>query len=93
MTIELYLFYLAAMSVLTFLLMALDKRRAVKRRWRIPEVVLLGLALLGGSFGGFLAMHLCHHKTRHARFAMGIPAMMVAHVCIAVYLLDNPFYL
>lgn len=87
--LKIYLAYMVIMTLLTFILMGVDKSRAINHKWRIPEVVLLGMSLLGGCVGGFFAMHIFHHKTRYARFAMGIPVMIVIHCCIAVYMLDR----
>ena len=84
-----YIVYMIFMNVFTFILYRIDKKRAVARRWRIPEVVLLGMSLLGGCVGAFLAMRVFHHKTRHARFAMGVPIMILLHGCIAVYLFER----
>lgn len=84
-----YIVYMIFMNVFTFILYRIDKKRAVARRWRIPEVVLLGMSLLGGCVGAFLAMRVFHHKTRYARFAMGVPIMILLHGCIAVYLFEQ----
>ena len=84
-----YIVYMLFMNVFTFILYRIDKKRAVARQWRIPEVVLLGMSLLGGCVGAFLAMRVFHHKTRHARFAMGVPIMILLHGCIAVYLFER----
>lgn len=84
-----YVVYMMFMNVLTFILYRTDKKRAVARQWRIPESVLLGLALLGGCVGAFIAMRVFRHKTRYARFAMGVPVMILIHGCIAVYLFER----
>lgn len=77
-----YVVYMIIMNLLAFVLMGLDKYRAMNGQWRIPEVTLLGLNFFGGCAGGFLAMHLFRHKTRHARFFVGIPVMLVMHVVV-----------
>ncbi len=68
--------YYAAVSVLLFILMGIDKRRAVRDMWRIKEATLLIMGLIGGGIGGFIGMKLFHHKTRkwyfYAVFAVGI---------------------
>lgn len=82
-----YLFiYLCIINALSFLLMLIDKQKAKKNRWRIPEQTLLGVCAIGGSAGGLLAMILLRHKTLHKRFSIGIPAMVVIHLA-ALYLL------
>lgn len=65
--------------------MLTDKLQAKKGGGRIPERVLLGVALLGGSFGCFLGMILFRHKTRKPRFAMGFPAILLLHLLIVSY--------
>ena len=57
-----------AISVVTFILYAVDKRRAIQKRWRIPEATLIGFSMLGGAMGGYLAMHAVRHKTKHWYF-------------------------
>ena len=82
-----YLFiYLCIINALSFLLMLIDKQKAKKNRWRIPEQTLLGECANGGSAGGLLALILLRHKTLHKRFSFGIPAMLVIHLA-ALYLL------
>lgn len=76
--------YLLIMNALGFLLMRLDKKKARQRAHRIPERVLLGVAIIGGSIGSFIAMHLYHHKTRHRSFKYGIPAIMFVQMNIAL---------
>ena len=74
--------YLIIVNALSFLLMLVDKRKAKTNRWRIPERTLLGLCAMGGSVGGLLGMYMLRHKTRHVRFAVGIPLMFVAHLAL-----------
>lgn len=62
--------YLLVMTLLTFLVYGVDKRRAIKKRYRIPESSLIWLTILGGGLGAFLAGHLFHHKTRKWYFQL-----------------------
>ena len=55
-------------SIITYVLYAVDKRRAKNKQWRIPEKVLIGFSLLGGGIGGYFAMRTQHHKTKHWYF-------------------------
>lgn len=80
------LVWLAGVNVVTFILYGVDKSRAKKGRWRIPEKTLLLLPLLGGSVGGILGMAAFHHKTRHWYFRIGLPAMFLLQAALAVYL-------
>ena len=80
------LVWLAGVNVVTFALYGIDKYRAKKGRWRIPERTLLLLPLLGGSVGGILGMAAFHHKTRHWYFRVGLPVMFLLQAALAVYL-------
>ena len=86
-TRHLILVYLAAITVVTFIVYGIDKWKAQHKRWRIPESVLLGLAALGGSVGAWLGMQVWRHKTQHKKFKYGVPAIFVAQVALAVWLL------
>ena len=77
--------YLLAVNAVTFLLYGIDKRKAQKGKWRIPERTLLILPLFGGSVGGILGMQMFRHKTKHWYFRFGLPAMLVLHLALAVY--------
>lgn len=79
------LLYLLIVNACAFTLMLEDKHNAREKLWRIPEATLIAVAVLGGSIGAFLGMHLFRHKTRHPKFALGIPAIFAAQL-IAVFL-------
>lgn len=78
------LVYLVIINALTCLLMLVDKIKAIKQWWRIPEKVLLGCCAIGGSLGGMIGMKLFRHKTLHAKFAIGIPVMLALQVVLLV---------
>lgn len=81
------LIYLLIMNALGFLLMLADKRRARKNRWRVPERTLMTVAALGGSVGSLLGMYTFRHKTRHKKFTLGIPALLVAQIALGIFFL------
>ena len=66
--------------------MLMDKHKARKNKWRIPEATLLLIALLGGSIGSLLGMYTFRHKTRHWYFVWGIPLILAAQVALGVWL-------
>lgn len=74
------------MNILAFCLMGIDKHRARTRQWRIPERVLFGAALLGGSAGAWAGMYLFHHKTRHWYFVVGMPPILAVQAAAVIYL-------
>jgi uncharacterized membrane protein YsdA (DUF1294 family) len=63
-----YLLYLAVTSLITFFTYAADKKKAKKGKWRVSEKALLGMSFIGGATGGYLAMRIKHHKTKHWYF-------------------------
>lgn len=79
------LVYLIGINLMGFCLMAADKRRAQKHRWRIPEHTLFAAAILGGSLGAILGMYLCHHKTRHWYFVVGMPLILILQVLVTLW--------
>ena len=78
--------YLVIINLIAFLLMAMDKSRARKHQWRIPEKTLFLSAILGGSIGAIAGMYTFHHKTRHWYFVIGMPAILVAQIAAWVLL-------
>ena len=79
--------YLIFMNLLAFLLMGLDKSKARRNQWRIPEKTLFLSAILGGSIGAILGMQGFRHKTKHASFRIGMPCILIAQLGLAVYIL------
>lgn len=84
---KLLLIYLFLINAVSFLLMLIDKWKARKNRWRIPEATLMGAAILGGSLGALGGMYLVRHKTKHPKFTLGIPVIFAVQVVILVLLL------
>ena len=83
---KLILIYLLIVNALGFLLMLVDKRKAQKNLWRIPESTLFLMAAMGGSIGSIAGMYKFRHKTRHWYFVIGMPAILIAQIA-AVFLL------
>ena len=80
------LWYLAAVNVVTFTVYGIDKRKARRGAWRIPEKTLFLLPLLGGSVGALLGMKVFRHKTKHWYFVWGIPIILLAQLALTVWL-------
>ncbi len=83
-TIQNVIIYLIAINLITFLVMWLDKRKAKKGRWRIPENTLLLFVLLGGGIGGIVGMYVFHHKTQKAKFVIGFPVILICEILIVI---------
>lgn len=84
-------FYLLIMNVIGLAVMGIDKSKAKRHVWRIPEAVLFLISLLGGSIGTWAGMYLFRHKTKHWYFVLGMPVIFIYHVVIAVYVFQMLF--
>ena len=83
---KMFLLYLLIVNALGFLLMLVDKRKAQKNLWRISESTLLLMAAIGGSIGSLAGMYKFRHKTKHLKFTLGVPAILITQIAL-VYLL------
>ncbi len=79
--------YLAAINLIGFTSMGLDKRKAKRDKWRIPEARLFLYAILGGSAGSIAGMWVFRHKTRHWYFKLGMPLILILQVALAIWLI------
>ena len=80
--------YFAILNILGLALMGIDKWKARKGAFRIPEATLFIIALIGGSVGSIVGMYLFRHKTRHWYFVFGMPAILLLQLA-AVYVLTH----
>ncbi|MBD5490604.1 MAG: DUF1294 domain-containing protein [Lachnospiraceae bacterium] len=90
---DIIILYVAAVNVISFLMMGIDKRKAVKRAFRIPESTLFVLAIIGGSIGSIIGMHLFRHKTRHWYFLYGMPVILALQIILILAVLFSPIEL
>jgi uncharacterized membrane protein YsdA (DUF1294 family) len=88
--ISLLILYFIIINLVSFVVMGLDKHKAQKRQWRIPESTLFVLALIGGSVGSILGMRIFHHKTRHWYFVYGMPAILIVQIILVLALVFSP---
>lgn len=75
-------YYLVIVNILAFIMYGLDKQKAVRKQWRIPEAQLLGIAVIGGSIGAILGMQFFHHKTRKWKFKIGVPVFLALQLIV-----------
>lgn len=85
---ELLIPYLILINALGFLLMLADKQKARKKKWRIPEATLMGVAAMGGSLGSLMGMLTFRHKTKHTKFTVGVPFLLTVHGMILLWFLQ-----
>ena len=81
------LIYLLAINVLAFFLYGIDKWKAKRSKWRIPEITLLSIAVIGGSIGAWLGMKVWRHKTMHKKFKYGIPLILMIQIALVLWLI------
>ena len=81
---KILIIYLLIINALGFLLMLIDKFKAKKNLWRIPEKTLFIVALIGGSVGVLSGMYLVRHKTKHPQFTLGVPIILAIQIMILI---------
>jgi len=83
--------YFLIINLIGFFVMGMDKRRAQKHAFRIPEATLFTIAIIGGSLGSILGMYFFHHKTRHWYFVYGMPLILILQIAVLFFLYNGPF--
>lgn len=86
---KIILIYLAAVNLVTFVMYGIDKYKAKKAKWRIPEATLLLMAAIGGSIGAWTGMQVWHHKTLHKKFKYGVPVIFLLQIALTFYSYNN----
>ena len=87
MLMKILLIYLVIINAVGFILMLVDKIKAKKNLWRIPEATLFLAAALGGSIGSIAGMYTFRHKTKHVKFILGMPLILAAQIILVVLLM------
>ena len=77
--------YLVIINIIGFFIMGLDKFKAKKRMWRIPENTLFLFAFLGGGIGTIAGMYTFRHKTKKLKFTIGMPAIVILEILFYIY--------
>lgn len=85
MTNDFIFLYLLIINAAALLLMLVDKMKAKKRAWRIPEATLMTVAAIGGSIGALICMYTFRHKTRHLKFTLGIPLILAVQILLIIW--------
>lgn len=74
---RLLIVYLVIINIIAFALYGIDKFKAMKNAWRIPEATLIGIAAIGGGLGAYIGMQIFRHKTRKPLFTILVPLLMI----------------
>lgn len=80
------IYYLIFINIISFLSMFIDKKKAIKRKWRIKESTLFLLSFIGGSLGVLLGIYSFRHKTKHIKFTLGIPLILIVQVSLFFFI-------
>lgn len=81
---DLLLYYFIGINIIGFFAMAIDKNKARRNHFRIPERTLFLIAIIGGSLGSYLGMKTFRHKTKHPSFVYGIPTIFILQILILI---------
>ena len=85
--IQYIVLYILIINCIGFGAMALDKYKAERARWRIPEKTLFTITLLGGGIGTIAGMYLFRHKTKKIYFTIGFPTILISEILIIIYII------
>ena len=84
---KIFIIYLALINIITFAVFGIDKFKAVRDKWRIPEKVLFLLSIIGGSVGAMLGMYTFRHKTKKPAFKFGIPVILIVQIVLIYFIM------
>ena len=85
--------YLVLVNIAAFGMYGMDKRKAIRKQWRIPEAQLLAVAAIGGSAGALLGMQFFHHKTKHKKFTIVLPVILFLQVITICYVANLNYHI
>lgn len=83
---KIIIIYLVGINLIGYWIMGFDKKRAIKKKYRIPEKTLFTIAILGGSLGSIIGMNTFRHKTKHWYFKYGMPLILIGQIILISYL-------
>ncbi len=86
---KLAVIYLVMINIAAFCMYGIDKSAAIKQKQRIPNRVLLGMAVIGGSAGALAGMYMFRHKTKKWYYTMTVPVILIIQIAAAVFLLSG----
>ena len=74
--------YLVIINIVGFIIMYIDKKRALNNQYRIPEKTLFTICIIGGSLGILMGMYKFRHKTKHNKFVFGVPTLLIMNIIV-----------
>lgn len=86
---KIFFYYLIVINIISFFSYGLDKLKAKFHKWRIPEMVLLNLSVIGGCFGSIIGMHVFHHKTKKMLFKIVNGIFLIVYIILIYYVVIN----
>ena len=84
LTLKNFIIYLIIINIIGFLIMWIDKRKAIKGNWRIPEKTLFIITALGGGIGTIAGMYTFRHKTKKWKFTIGLPVILILEIILVI---------
>ncbi|MFZ3576341.1 DUF1294 domain-containing protein [Virgibacillus sp. DJP39] len=80
--------FFIVLNIIAFIIMGIDKKKAIKQKWRIPEKTIWTVAILGGSIGAIVGMRFFRHKTKHRMFSIGLPLVLILQIVSFFYFFE-----
>lgn len=84
--LKLFAIYLLLINISAFFIMLIDKKKAINHSWRISEKALILFSVACGSIGLLLGMHVFRHKTKHIKFTVGVPTILIMQIALLLYI-------
>lgn len=84
-----FILYIFLINIMSFFTMGLDKKNAINHNRRISEKTLITYAILLGSIGIYSGMYFFRHKTKHIKFTLGVPMIIVLNIFIVYFIISN----
>lgn len=84
---KIFIIYIILINIITFSVFGIDKLKAIKNKWRIPEKILFLFSIIGGSVGGLAGMYTFRHKTQKPAFKFGTPAILIVQIVLIYFIM------
>ncbi|GAA0085168.1 DUF1294 domain-containing protein [Clostridium sp. CTA-7] len=81
------IYYIFLVNLIAFIVIYTDKQKAIRKKWRIKESTIIFLSLMGGSIGTYIGMYTFRHKTKHLKFTLGVPIIILAQVLACIFII------